>query len=406
MKNKLLIVLSLIFFIIGSNAQTLDDYLKEAEKNSPELQARQYRYRSALEKVNEVGGLPDTKFSVGYFVQEVETRVGAQKVKLSASQNLPWFGALSARKESEAFKAEALKNEIDLYKRQLFLNVKETYYELYELKSKEDILNESISILKTYEKLALSELENNRSTLVDVLKIKMEQNELNNKVETIIENLKAKKIIFNLLLNRKEDTSIAIPIALLMEGEENFNRKLISQNPKLLKYDNIQKALVKSEMAVKKESLPIIGIGLDYVFVEDRDVVNLVDNGKDIIMPMVSVSVPLFSKKYSSRRKQLQLDQKALEYNKVDATNKLNALFETAIAELKNAKSTIKTQDENIIQADQAHKVLLTSYQTANMDFEQVLEIQQLKLKFQLIKIAAEKKYAKQMAIIQFLINS
>jgi len=239
-----------------------------------------------------------------------------------------------------------------------------------------------------------------------VLKIKMEQNELNNKVGTIIENLKAKKIIFNLLLNRKEDTPIVIPTALLMEGEENLNRKLISQNPKLLKYDNIQKALIKSEMAVKKESLPIIGIGLDYVFVEDRDAVNLVDNGKDIIMPMVSVSVPLFSKKYSSRRKQLQLDQKALEYNKVDATNKLNALFENAIAEIKNAKSTIKTQEENIIQADQAHKVLLTSYQTANMDFEQVLEIQQLKLKFQLIKIAAEKKYAKQMAIIQFLINS
>ena len=46
MKNKLLIT---VFLFIGlfAKAQTLQDYLKEAEENSLELQSKQYRYENS-----------------------------------------------------------------------------------------------------------------------------------------------------------------------------------------------------------------------------------------------------------------------------------------------------------------------------------------------------------------------
>ena len=144
-------------------------------------------------------------------------------------------------------------------------------------------------------------------------------------------------------------------------------------------------------------------MGLDYVFIENRAVDNLLDNGKDIIMPMVSVSVPLFSKKYSSKQKQLQLEQKAIETIRAETTNQLNSVYEIALANLNNAERTIKTQTDNLTQAEQAERVLLASYQTSKLDFEQILEIQQLKLKFQLNRITAEKQYAIQQAVIEFL---
>ena len=109
-------------------AQTLQDYLLEAEKNSLELQSKQYSYESALEKVNEVGSVANATIGAGYFVQEAETRVGAQKVKLSVSQTLPWFGTLSAKKESVSHLAEAQLNTIDLTKRALFLEVKKKLF--------------------------------------------------------------------------------------------------------------------------------------------------------------------------------------------------------------------------------------------------------------------------------------
>ena len=119
MKNKNLFLIGCFLIALGSEAQSLQEYLIEAANNSPELQAMQYRYESALEKVIEVGSLPNTTIGAGYFVQEAETRVGAQKAKLSVSQMLPWFGSLAAKEESATFKAKAFSNNIDLLKRNL-----------------------------------------------------------------------------------------------------------------------------------------------------------------------------------------------------------------------------------------------------------------------------------------------
>ena len=406
MKIKIGYIIAL-FISIHSYGQSLQEYLTIAENNNPELQAMQYKYESALEKVNEEGSLPNTTIGVGYFVQEAETRVGAQKAKLSISQMMPWFGTLSAKKESASFKAEAQLNTLDLTKRKLFLKVKTRYFNLFELNEKKRIINENIKILKTFEDLALIELENNRSTMVDVLKIRMEKNELSNKLSTVIENLKATQIAFNLVLNQDESLIVNIPKSIeILDDATLFKKEMISQNPQLLKLDNLHSALEKAELATKRAGLPTIGIGLDYLFVSTRDVENLLDNGKDIIMPMVTISVPLFSKKYSSKQKQLKLEQKAIETIKVETTNKLVSFFEKSIAGVKNAKVSIKTQVANIKQADQAQEVLLAAYQTSKMDFEQILEVQQLKLKFQLRRVISEKEYAIQKSTLEFLVKS
>ena len=253
MKIRHLFIVFCFLYNVGSQAQSLQDYLIIAKKNSPELQSQQYRHESALEKINEVGSVSNTTFGVGYFVQEAETRVGAQKTKLSVSQMLPWFGTLEAKKESESFKADAQLNSIDLTKRKLFLNVKTAYFELYELKEKEIVLNRNIDILNTYEKLALNELENNRSTMVDILKIQIEQNEVANNRKTVFENLNAKKRAFNLLLNRNEEVSIKVTDSILVMNKFEFlDKELINQNPKLLELDNLQISLLKSELAIKK----------------------------------------------------------------------------------------------------------------------------------------------------------
>ncbi|SNR68840.1 TolC family protein [Lutibacter flavus] len=398
-----LIVMIAFLLTLTVKAQSLNDYLQIASENNPELKAIQYKYESALEKVVEVGSLPNTTISVGYFAQEVETRVGAQKAKISASQMLPWFGTLNAKQESAQFNAAAQLNNYEFAKRKLFLDVKTTYFELFELNQKEQLLVENIEILKTFESLALNELENNRSTMVDVLKIRMEKNELLNQLSTVQENLSAKNIAFNLLLNRDEKSTVLVVENVNIIYSEDFKKEQISDNPKLLQLENLKNASEKSELATKKEGLPTIGIGLDYGFIENRAVENLADNGKDIVMPMVTVSFPLFSKKYSSKQKQLQLEQKAIETTKVNTYNQLQTVFENAKSKLSNSKVSIATQIKNINEAESAKKVLLAAYETSKIDFEQLLEIQQLQLKFQLKKVISEKEYEIQKSTLEFL---
>ena len=405
MKNNSILIVCFILFYNSFKAQSLPEFLKIAEENSSELQSLTYTYQTALEKVNEVGSLPNTTISAGYFLQEAETRVGAQKAKLSASQMLPWFGTFNAKKESAAFNAKAQLNTVELAKRTLFLNVKSAYYSLLELNQKKAVLNENIILLKTFERIALRELENNKATFVDVLKIQIEQNELDNKLNTLVTTFESKKRTFNILLNRNENTAISLNDSIMLNADL-YNKLELNDNPQLLALENKQLAVAKMEISNKKESLPSIGVGLDYIFVDNRPVDHLSDNGKDIIMPMVSVSVPLFSKKYSSKQKQLLLTKKAIESSKTTKQNELNSQFETALNMLTNSKASIEMLNNNIEKTQKAQNVLLKSYQVGKINFEQLLEIQQLQLQFQLKKIETEKEYALQKAQLEFLTSN
>lgn len=405
MKHNILYIFACFLLTQIGYGQTLETYLAEAEKNSSEILAKQLQYESALEKVNEVGSLPNTQLGLGVFAQAVETRVGPQRARFSASQKIPWFGTLSAKKENAKLLANAKESEIDFLKRQLSLNVKLAYYNLYTLQQKFTITQQHIEILDTYEKLALNELENNRTNMVDVLNIKMKKNSLQQQFQTISEDIQSQKIQFNLLLNKPVNGEILVLDSLRVQENSLFTtNETIENNPRLQQLNSIESALQQSEIVAKKEGNPTIGFGLDYVLVAERSGISLPDNGKDIIMPMVTVSIPLFNKKHISKQKQLQLEQKVIVHTKTTVKNQLLIAFEQAKNKLKNATESMKTQEENILQANQAKEVILAAYQTATMDFEQLLALDQLKLGFELQKIKDLNTYVSNVAIIEFLI--
>jgi len=401
-KMKVIITLTICMLSITAlKAQSLESYINEAVSNNAELQAMQFGYESTLEKVNEAGSLPNTNISAGYFVQEVETRVGPQRTRLSVSQPLPWFGTLGARKNVASAMSESELQNIELYERKLKLDVKQAYYELYEKKAALSILRKNLEILKTYEELALNELESNRTTMVDVLKIRIQINETENKSVTVSDEYEASVTTFNLLLNREPNARVVVPDSLLLDNVQ-FNKDELINNPQLLRLNAQQEVLLQSEKANQKERMPGLGVGLDYVIVEEGPM-QVADNGKDVIMPMVSLSIPLFSNKYTSKQRQYQFEQQAVERRKVEVNNELEIAFQNALTALQNAKRTVNTQKENIHQAQQAEKVILATYETAKLDFEQILEVQQLILKFELEVVEATSMYFKNKAMLEYL---
>ena len=103
-------------------------------------------------------------------------------------------------------------------------------------------------------------------------------------------------------------------------------------HPELLKYDKLYASVVQSELLNQKEKSPMIGFGLDYVPVEKRPGLDFADNGKDIFMPMVSLSIPIFNKKYTSRSsKQNELKQLEIDAQKQSQFNKLQQLMDEAL---------------------------------------------------------------------------
>ena len=125
-----------------------------------------------------------------------------------------------------------------------------------------------------------------------------------------------------------------------------------------------------------------------------------------MLMPMVSLSVPIFTKKYKSISQQNQLKYEELSSQKQAVQNSLIAQLQTAVKSRDAARIGVETQDKKLKQAKVATEILLKNYETGTINFEDVLDVQELQLKFQINRIEAIVAYYKQMTIINYLSNS
>ncbi len=403
MKN-IKIIICLLFVSALAKAQQLQSYIEEAEANNPEIQAFELRYNIAEEKVNEVNWLPNTVVSAGYFVSEPETRTGAQRARFSISQMLPWFGTITARENYASSMAETEFVEIALAKRKLALAVAQSYYQLYSIKTKHLVFDETSELLETYERLALTSLEVGKASAVDVLRLQIRQNELVQQREVLEQDYQAEQTLFNNLLNRDETMPVdVIEDMMIPDVDPLVLNENLQLNPELIKYDKLYESIEQSELLNQKESAPSIGFGLDYVPVSERPDMNFSDNGKDIVMPMVSISIPIFNNRYKSVTKQNELRQLEIKSQKDERLNSLKTRLAQAVYNRNTMRIKFNTQTDNLKQANDAEEILIKNYETGTIDFNDVLDVQELQLKFQINLIESIKGYYTEYAKINYL---
>lgn len=155
MKKIAIIILSLLVIQGMGYSQGLEEYLKTAAENNPELKAYFNEYLAAMEKVPQVGALPDPELNMGFFIQPMERLMGNQQADIQLMQMFPWFGMLKTQKDEASKMALARFELFQDAKNSLFYQVKATWYEMYRLEEEIRITEENLDILKQYERLAL-----------------------------------------------------------------------------------------------------------------------------------------------------------------------------------------------------------------------------------------------------------
>lgn len=139
----------------SSSAQSLEEYLRMAAENNPEVKAYFNDYLAAMEKIPQVGSLPDPELTLGIFLMPMERFMGNQRADIQLMQMFPWFGMLRTQKDEAGKMALAKYEEFQDAKNRLFYQVKNTWYEMYRLEEEIRIVEENLKILQTYERLTL-----------------------------------------------------------------------------------------------------------------------------------------------------------------------------------------------------------------------------------------------------------
>ncbi|WP_224489928.1 TolC family protein [Robertkochia flava] len=382
----------------------LQTYILQALEHNPDLASSRLAYEISKEKTEEVNALPNTEFGVGYFVSEPETRTGAQRARFSVKQMIPWFGNISARQNFTASLADAQALEVLIRERKLILELSGTYYRLYALKKKMEVVSRQLTLTDSYEQLALSGLETGKGSAVSVFKIQIRKNELENKLALLKQQTETETVRFHNLTGTESTAPVTLPDTLMLQVEAMDMQTInLDLHPELVKFEEMYESVVQSEELNKKEAAPNLGFGLDYIPVEKRTDMNPADNGKDIIMPMVSVTIPLFNKKYRSVSRQNDMKIQSLEFDRQERRNRLETVLYEAVNSRTTARINTETLQKNIREAENAMEILLRSYETGTIDFNELLDIQDMQLRFEMSLIDEVRSYYNESLIINYL---
>ena len=382
------------FMLIGLSlsGQSLEEYWQAAAENNPTLKAKFTQYLSALERVNQQSALPDPNLSFGYFISPVETRVGAQRFKLSLSQMFPWMGTTAAREDLAVKMAEARFAEFEEAKNSLFLKISETWLQLSELSQEIELKKKNLRLLKTYEPIAKTKYESNLTSLADLIRIQIRIEEANTNLELL--ELKRKPLAsdFNTYLNRPVDSEINLGSSLTFAtSTANLDSALVN-NPKIAaNQKEIAGADVQIQLAELKRK-PNIGVGLDYVMVSKRTDMTVPDNGKDVLMPMVTLSLPIFGKKNKSLKKEAELYKEGLQQQTEGIQNDIRNQWVNADYLQSTASRELELYQKEIASTQTLFNLLTSDYSNNNSKFEELLLTMQRLLQLQIAQLKANTK--------------
>jgi len=383
--------------------QSINDYYTIAAENNPELKAKYKEFEAAMQKIPQVSSLPDPNLSMGYFISPVETRLGPQNMRFSLTQMFPWFGTLKAQKNAATLMAESKYQAFLNAKNQLYSQVATAYYPLYELLKLKDIEQENIKILESYKNIANAKFENGKGSLVDVLRVDIMIKDAQTNLDILTKKEPALTSWLNSILNRKYNEKIVISKDLqIMELPMEYRKDSITTNPILQELELKKQASEVAIEVARKQGLPKLGLGLDYVLV-GKGMNNFPDSGKDIIMPMVSVSLPIFRKKYNAATKEAKLMQESFSFQKEAYENKLNGTYYKLVFELEKERDLLKLYEGQVITLSKSLSLLFAYYSNANKDFEEVLRMQQELLKYQKLQLSSISTFHVKLAELDYL---
>ena len=456
--NYIIACISMYFYLflcISAYSQTdsLLNYLEIAAQNNPTVLQRYFEYEAALQKVPQVGSLPDPDFSLGVFLSPMELIGGNQVADIRLMQMFPWFGVIKSAKDEMSLMAKAKYGSFRDAKLQVFYDVQRKWYDLHKVKQNIRISEKNIEILRTIERLAIvrfkaaptgngtatpnrrmspastqsatsgssgmqsmggisgntagsvsnqaaSTMQDNSmgsssgsSGLSDVYRIQIEIGDLLNNIELLKNQWNTTVAEFNSYLNRPPDSPVSLPDTLIAE---NFlpsmiavSDSILSNNPMLGMIQYEQQSLEARKKMVTRMGYPMFGLGLNYSVISKSDMSTSSMNGKDMIMPMVTATLPIYRKKYKAMQTEADfLKSTNKQYYKATA-NSLQTEYYQAMQLYQDAQRRTKLYAEQYQLALRSLDIMLKSYASSGSDLTDILRIRQQTLDYEYKQIEA-----------------
>ena len=389
MKSKIVFAALLFLGSATYGQDYFDRYLVIAAENNPGLKSKFNEYLAAMEQIPQAKALPDPQLTFSLFAQPIETRVGPQRASLAVSQAFPWFGTLKAHGEAATQMAESRLKAFEDRKLKLFKEVKIAYTGLYFVHKSILLTEGNLKLLQSFKELVRVNFENGKTGFVNVLRVEMDEQELQNKLAYLNDSKKALLVQFENLLNTPLDEAVTFPEILweetLDEAKQTMYNNVISQNLQLRQLQSQMAAQNKKIEVAAHMGKPSFTLGMSYINIGERSDVDIPDNGQDaFLFPQAGLRIPLYRKKYEALKNQQELQKESIQQEIEEKSDSLISQLEMLIRDHLDASRRQGLYKRLYALAEQSLALLQTEFTTGKTDFAEILRMERKLLTYQL----------------------
>jgi len=373
-----------------------DEYIRYALYNSPQVEAAYQRWRAAVERAPQVGALPDPRLKFGFFLNEVETRVGPQQAVVGVQQTFPWVGLLRDREDAASRAAMAAWQRFEAARLAVTERVVAALHDIAYLDAAIRITEENLELLRSFEEVVRARYRVGAGSHPELIRVQVELGQL----EDRLTQLRAMRPSFiaelNALLDRRASADVpplgTLPGRVASVDADELADIARRSNPTLLALDEeVEQQRVLAD-AARKEGLPDLTVGLDYIFTDEAINSSIPESGDDPILLSFGINVPLWREKYDAGLREAIARRLAVSHQRADEANRIAAGIHRAWFGHTDADRRVRLYERTLIpKAEESLRASLAGFRAGDTSFLDLLDTERTLLEF---AVAAERARA------------
>lgn len=397
-------------FPVLNDTSSADDYVTYALLNNPGVEAAYHRWNAKAERVVQVGALPDPRVSFGYFVEEVETRVGPQEARVGVQQTIPWPGLLGDQEDAAARAARAAWRRFEAVRLAVAERVAVGLHDLSYLDRTIQITRENFDLLKSFERVIRARYRVAAGSHPELIRVQVALGELEDRLLQLQALRPSYVADINAALNRQSLTPIprapVLPSRVAAVTADTLSAIAREFNPDLLALDEEIEEQRHLEDVARKDGYPDLTLGLDYIFTGEATNRSLSGSGDDPVLLTFGVSVPLSRRKYNAAIRESMARRLAISHQRAEETNRIASSLHRAWFDHTDADRRVRLYEDSLIpKAEESLQAFLAGFRSGSTSFLDLLDTERTLLDFAISAERARADRGKALARLHTLVG-
>jgi len=358
---------------------SLGPYLAYAFANSPALRARFEAWRAATHRPAQERRMPEPTISYAAFVRAVETRVGPQRHRLSASQWFPWPTKLSAGSDAAELEAHAAQRRFESFTLEIAAAVAEAYWLLWRIERELEVHQGEIEVLQSLSEQVRGRVAVGVAELSDLAQIDLQLSRARDRHASLERQKRAASAGLVRVVGAPVDTPTPVgsgePSADPPADSVDVLTASAAAHPDIGTFASLSDAARQRERKARAERAPSFGLGVDWVLTGDSVASPAPSgSGKDAVAVSLSLRVPLWTRVYRAAQSEARAEAAVHRSRAIDARNAVFAEVRQHAELLEDASRRVAFYDNTLIpQGTTAFESVLASYATGRSTVAELL---------------------------------